>query len=207
MRRILAGLLTVVMMALLIWAGARRTQPPGATDPVGPSAAPRDEVATSTAPPAHPAESCVQALMESARQGDVAAYLDAFTGDLRKRLDREIAERGRGAFADDLGTAARSRKSHAVFSAETEGADAALVTVEAVYPDRNERQTYRIEKTGDRWLVVGVETVRSVQPKAKYGSMATFEAPEGVPVQGDGGVTVETGEEPEPDPMTGQVPR
>lgn len=91
-----------------------------------------------------------------------------------------------------------------MFSAEPEGSGAALVTVEAVYPDRNERQTYRLEKDGDAWRVVAVETVKSHMPKAKYGSFATFDAPEGVPVQG-AGVTVETGEEP--DPTTGQIPR
>jgi hypothetical protein len=87
-----------------------------------------------------------------------------------------------------------------VFAAEPDGPDAARVTVEAVYPDRNERQTYRIERTDAGWLVAGVETVRGHQPKSKYGSPAVFVAPEGVPVPAQGGVTVETGDESEPPP-------
>ena len=114
----------------------------------------------------------------------MSAYLDCFRGPLRDRLRREVDERGRDAFAADLRRAARSRKSHAVFAVEPEGEDAARVTVETVYPDRNERQTYHLTREGGGWLVVDVETVRSQVPKAKYGTQASYQEPEGVPVQG-----------------------
>jgi hypothetical protein len=198
-KRFVAIVLTVLLMGLLLWAGARRKESPAPGGDVSKTVGGVDPTSK-----AHPAEARVRGLMESARRGDVAAYLDAFAGELRLRLDREVAERGRAAFAGDLASASRSRKSHAVFSAEPEGSSAALVTVEAVYPDRNERQTYRVEKTGDAWLVTAVETVRSIQPKAKYGSLATFDAPEGVPVQ-ETAVPAEPGGET--DPTAGQVPR
>ena len=86
------------------------------------------------------------------------------------------------------------RKSHAVFAAEPDGPDAAIVTVEAVYPDRNERQTYRVESRASGWLVTSVETVKSHQPRSKYGTPAMYVAPEGPPVPG--GVSVETGDGP-----------
>ena len=124
------------------------------------------------------------------------AYLDAFSGPLRKRLEREIGERGGDAFGEDLRSAARARKSHAVFAAESDGDDAARVTVETIYPDRNERQTYRVERKNGDWLVADVETLRSHQPKAKFGAPANYLAPEGVPVQG--AVEVETGDGPDP---------
>lgn len=205
MKRAVAAVLTVVAMGLLLWAGARR----GAVETSSVEALRAETGATAgpvvnTPPPAHPAEARVQALLESARGGDVGPYLDAFTGDLRARIEREAAERGRAAFASDLAAAARLRKSHAVFAAEPVGTDAALVTVEAVYPDRNERQTYRVEEAGGAWRVAAVETVRTVRPKVAYGSPATFDGPEGTPVQGTG-LTVETGEEV--DPTTGQPTR
>jgi hypothetical protein len=124
----------------------------------------------------------------------VPAYLDAFSGPLRQRLEREVNERGRAVFADDLRRAARSRKSHAVFAAEPDGPGSARVTVETVYPDRNERQTYRVDKVDGGWAVAEVETVKSHQPKSKFGTPASYIAPEGVPVQGP--VNVETGEGP-----------
>ena len=114
----------------------------------------------------------------------MAGYLDCFGGPLRERLEREVNERGRDVFAADLRRAARSRKSHAIFAVEPEGDDAARITVETVYPDRNERQTYHLAQEAGGWLVTDVETVRSQVPKARFGTPASYQEPEGVPVQG-----------------------
>jgi len=46
--------------------------------------------------------------------------------------------------------------------------------VEAVYADRNERQTYHLERTPSGWLVTAVDLVRSHSPEEKYGSGAGF---------------------------------
>ena len=113
---------------------------------------------------------------------DVEGYLAAFTGSLRDRLEREARERGRDGFADDLRRAAGARKSHALFAAEPDGPDACRIVVEAVYPDRNERQTYRLEHTPSGWLVAAVDSVRSRSPEEKYGSPAGFVGSEGLPV-------------------------
>jgi hypothetical protein len=196
-KRTIAAVLTVLVMGVWLWVGGRRSAGPAGTGAPGPVVVP----APTAIETASPAEARVQALLESARRGDVAAYLDAFAGPLRARLEREADERGRDRFAADLRAAARSRKSHALFSAEPDGPASALVTVEAVYPDRNESQTYRVARDGEAgpWLVTEVETVRSRQPKAKYGSPAAFVAPEGNPVQG-AGVVVETGDDQGPVP-------
>lgn len=170
MKRFMAGLLTVAIMSLLAWSGMRR--PPAAQRP--------GEIRAESS---HPAEATVRALLESAGEGDVPAYLAAFDGPIKSRLEREINDRGRAAFAADLRKAARTRKSHAVFTAEPDGAETARVVVETVYPDRNERQTYRIDRKPGGWLVTEVETLRSHQPKARFGDQADYQAPEGVPVQ------------------------
>ncbi len=85
-------------------------------------------------------------------------------------------------FATALKRATSARKSHALFAPEPDGPDACRITVESVYPDHNERQTYRLERSGASWLVTALETVRSRIPRMKYGSPAGFVAPEGVPV-------------------------
>ncbi len=136
----------------------------------------------STPPPDGP-ESQVITLLERARVGDVDGYLAAFTGTIRQRLEREVAEQGRAAFAAALRQAAEAQQSHAVFTPEADGPDAARVTVESVYLDRNERQTFRLARTADGWRVAEVETVRAREPKARFGAPATFDGPEGVPVE------------------------
>ena len=194
MKRPLAGVITVILMGGLLWAGARR--------PTGNRSIPTPVVTAATAAePAHPAEGRIQSLMECAGRGDVSAYLDAFTGPLRARLDREVSERGPERFAGDLTSASARRKSHAVFAAEADGPGAASVVVESVYPDRNERQAYRVEQQPEGgWLVTAVETVKSLQPEAKFGAAASFLAPEGVPVQGSGAGLAGDGPDAPPGP-------
>lgn len=183
MKRLLAGGVTIAIMGLLLWTGARQT-----------SVTPQADTSVAEAPtPARGAEGRIQKLLEDASRGDVRAYLADFGGPLRQRLERERTERGEAAFAADLKRAAAARKSHATFAPEPDGDTTARVTVETVYADRNERQTYRLEAGPDGWLVTEVETVRGHEPKFKYGSPASYQEPEGPPVQP--GLTVETGGE------------
>jgi hypothetical protein len=173
MKRIIAGLLTVALMGVLLWSGRNRSATPAVSEA---------NRTGSNAP--DPAELRLGSLLESALNGDVTGYLNCFSGPLRQRLDREVSERGRDVFAADLKRAAQSRKSHAIFAVEPEGAGAARITVETVYPDRNERQTYHLAQETGGWFVNDVETVRSQVPKARYGMPASYQEPEGVPVQG-----------------------
>jgi hypothetical protein len=171
MKRIVAGVLTVALMGGLLWSGLRR--------PAGQAGQ-----GASRANEPDPVEARLNALLDDAWRGDVSSYLDCFSGPIRERLGREVNERGRETFAADLRRAARSRKSHAVFSVEPEGDGAARITVETVYPDRNERQTYHLTRESGGWLVDDVETVRSQVPRARFGTVASYQEPEGVPVQG-----------------------
>jgi hypothetical protein len=174
MKRIIAGILTLALMGVLLWSGVNR--------PAGPVLSGTSASARGNTP--DPAELRLATLLESAWNGDVAGYLSCFSGPLRARLEREVNERGRDAFAADLKRAAWSRKSHAIFAVEPEGEAAARIVVETVYPDRNERQTYHLAEQAGLWLVGEVETIRSQVPKARYGTAATYQEPEGVPVQG-----------------------
>jgi hypothetical protein len=168
-KRLLAGAITAAVIGLLVWSGLRGgTSVP--SDPsamaFGPTAAPEPPSSFAAA------EARLRDLLEQGRRGDVQGYLAAFTGPLRDRLERAARERGGNGFADDLRRAADARKSHAIFAAEPDGPDACRIVVEAVYPDRNARQTYRLELTPSGWLVVAVEAPRSRAPEEKYGSPA-----------------------------------
>ena len=167
-RRGLAGLLTVIVLGLVIGIGSLR-RPSG---PVGTS----DSDAT--------AEDRLRALIESARAGDVDGYLDAFADPIRSRVEREADEVGRQTFADAIRRASESRKGLAIFAPEPDGPDAVRIVVESVYPDRNERQVYRLERRSEGWKIADFESVRGRQPAERYGTEATYKAPEGVPVQG-----------------------
>jgi hypothetical protein len=186
MKRSMAGLVTLMFVALLLWGGTRGRR--DAAPPAPPASPPP---ATTTAVEDAPTRR-VRALLEAGRDGDLTAYLDAFRGPLRDRISREADEKGRQAFSADLRAAASSRTGVAVFAAETNGPDSARVVVETIYPDRNERQTYHLARspdgeTTDDWRVVDVELARGSVPAVKVGSYATFDGPDGPPVQVQGG--------------------
>lgn len=178
MRRLLAAILTVGVMAALFWVGTRQRAVRLA--PAGSAGEPADP------DPADGPEAAVRTLLRSAQRGDVASYRAAFAGSLHERIERELNERGVDRFADELRQASAARKSHAVFAAEPDGPNAVRIAVESVYPDRNERQTYRLEQTPDGWRVTEVDSVRTQMPKARYGSLAEYQEPEAAPVQGTG---------------------
>jgi hypothetical protein len=176
MKRLLAGLVTVALMGVLIRAGLRDSG--AGANQENTTISSSEESGSSSNP-----DDRVRSLLADASTGDVSAYLAAFAPSLRARFEREVNEKGQAAFAESLRSAAKARKSHAVFAPEADGPDASKVVVEAVYPDRNERQTYRLERIEGGWLVADVETVRGHRPQAKFGTPASYQEPEGVPVQ------------------------
>src|SRR5262249_33727848 len=161
------GILTLALMALLVSATLRQTAD-GPKSDAGAIAEPR---------PFEGAEACVTDLLDRARVGDVSAYLDAFVGPLRDRIEREAAAQGRDAFAAELKRVAQSRRSHAVFAPEPNGLNAASVDVEFVYNDRNERQTYHLEQSAGGWRVTDVATLRSQVSPRKLGAIADYREP------------------------------
>lgn len=173
MKRFLAAILTVGLMIPLFWAGLRRRA--GDSLPSAPSR----EAADSLDSP----EAIVKTLLTSAQHGDIAAYRETFAGKLRDRVEREIQDSGPERFAEQLRRASAARKSHAIFSSQPDGQNAVHVTVESVYPDRNERQTYRLEQHPDGWRITSVDSLVAQMPRARYGTLAGYQEPEGVPVQ------------------------
>ena len=112
-------------------------------------------------------------MLDVARRGDVAAYLDAFGGSAPSRLEREADERGRDAFAARPPPRRQARKSHAIFAPEPDGdaPDSARITVESTFADRIERQTYRLVRVDNGWLITDVETARDhvpARPSARW---------------------------------------
>jgi hypothetical protein len=173
MKRILPAVLTFALMGVVAWNGLRRHSQRGDLQ--------WQEVELSDT-----AEARVHSLLRVARDGDVVAYLAAFDGSIRGRIEREIDEKGRDTFAAALRRSARSRKSRAVFAAVQERDHVASVVVESVYLDHNERQTYRLGRRAAGWFVTDVTTLRGQQPPTQFGAPATFQEPEGVPVQAVG---------------------
>ncbi len=123
----------------------------------------------------------LERFLDSARRGDVSAYLDSLGGDFRDRVEREVDEAGRAAFADRLRLAARASKSHAVFAPEPAG-DGVAIAVDSVQADRQARSVYRLEPAGPGWRIVAIERTQELFPRSARGAVATYAAPEANPM-------------------------
>lgn len=160
MKRILAALITVGLLAGVLWWARQRP----AASTTGPGATP---------------EACLDRLFQAAAEGDVAAYLDCFTGPERERLARESAGQAPESFARTLREAVAQLKGRAVFPAPQDppGATAAgaaptraTLIVERVYASRTEKQTYHLVRDGRTWRIRAVEGVNPTQPSRPYGT-------------------------------------
>jgi hypothetical protein len=184
MRSAIAAAATLAILGLLAYRALR----------VGPSVPEKSVVVASGEPGVeHPAAACVGRLLDAGKAGDVEAYLEVFGGPLRERLERERREQGDAALSRSLVKSALARKGHARYAPEADGPGVFRVLVESVYSEFNECQTYRVEESGGRWKVTGVDRVRSLVPVSRYGEAATFEGPEGVPVPADDRAPASTG--------------
>jgi hypothetical protein len=184
MKRFVAGSLTVLVMTLMICTALLRSHTPGPDGEVMEANSILQDSRSKSAGQFKGATACIERLLASARAGDVNAYLTTFGGALRDRLTREADEVGRDAFAARLRRTTLARKSHAVFAPEADSnlPDTARITVESTFADRIERQTFRLERAANGWLVTDSATAREHVPKTSFGSLATYQEPEGPPV-------------------------
>jgi hypothetical protein len=157
-KRAAAALATAGLLAAAIWFGRRA--PPAADGSLG----------------AAPAE-CIERMFAAAERGDVEAYLDCFTGEERRRLERELASQSRDAYARSLADSIRELKGRAVFDAAP-GADPsrATITVERVYVHRIDRQQYQLVNDSGIWRIASVQAAAPLQPEKAYGQ-PVFEIP------------------------------
>jgi hypothetical protein len=184
MKRILAGLITTMIMCVMTWTALRRAPAshPSSTDSRQDSSFQnsgfqnRSELRGATA--------CIEGLLAAARTGDVDAYLKSFGGPAHARVSREADELGRDVFAIRLGQAGLARKGHAIFAPEPDGdrLDGATITVESTFATRIERQTFHLEHADTGWLVTEIERASEHVPKTPLGSLAAYNEPEAAPV-------------------------
>lgn len=121
--------------------------------------------------PASPSE-CLTRMFSAAEQGDLAAYLNCFTGPQRERIERELSGQSAEEFAAALRDAVRTLKGRAVSGSDDVKPDAhsATLTVERIYGQHAERQSYHFVRQSDNWQIDSVGAVEKHQPPVPYGT-------------------------------------
>ena len=164
MKRIVAALLTLLILAAVLWFGRAA--------PTSPATAPSTAAADTP-------EGCIERMFAAAQRGDVTAYLDCFIGPERDRLERELAGQPPEVFARSLQDAVAGLKGRAVFrnDAPQAAADSASYTIDRVYASRTERQRYQLTRQSGVWRIQSVATANPFQPAKAYGSPVYEEPP------------------------------
>ena len=138
--------------------------------------------------PATP-EDAIAEFFDAARDGNVRAYLQLTTGDLRKSLDQLRKQQGTETFQANMQRTNDGIMGQAVRQLPGAPTGTAAYEVELIFTDRNEVQTFRLEQFGSGWAIASIDVARVYQPEIAYGT-PVFAEPEETPA--------EEGESPSP---------
>jgi hypothetical protein len=113
-------------------------------------------------------QDAIYAMLDAARNGDVARYLASYTGSMAESLARAKSESPD--FAKYLRDSNAGLKGIAVMEPQPQPDGQVELRVEYVYQDRNEAQFFFLSKTADGWKISRVETSERVKTLIPYGT-------------------------------------
>lgn len=123
-------------------------------------------------------ETAVASFFEAGGKGDDAAYLRLVTGTLRTTLENTRSELGAAAFRDSLRRTAAGLKGIATTRVADAPEGQAIVEVELVFADRNERQRITLLEQSGGWALSAISTTDMVRPPVNYGSPVFDDSPQ-----------------------------
>ena len=112
----------------------------------------------------------IDRMLNAARDGDAAAFLAQYTGQMAASLKQTMKEQGDSGFRDYLRSSNAAIKGVALNESKPLSAREVEVRVEYVYQDRNEVQVMRLEKIGGAWKIALVENANRVKTLIPYGT-------------------------------------
>ena len=124
-------------------------------------------------PKAATPEDTVYGMLDAARAGDTAVYVDTFSGPLEQQIQQVIRESGKKQFAAYLTAQSSSFQSVALSVADQPSDLEARLRVEYVYANRNEVQTFHLKKSGGRWKIIGISGTEQIKTLIPYGTAVT----------------------------------
>ena len=118
-------------------------------------------------------EDTVYGMLDAARAGDTAVYVDTFSGPLEQQIQQVIRENGKKQFAAYLTAQSSSFQSVALSVADQPSDLEARLRVEYVYANRNEVQTFHLKKSDGRWKIIGISGTDQIKTLIPYGTAVT----------------------------------
>jgi hypothetical protein len=118
-------------------------------------------------------EDTVYGMLDAARAGDTAVYVDTFSGPLQQQIQQVIRESGRKQFATYLTAQSSSFQSVTLSVADQPSDLEVRLRVEYVYVNRNEVQSFHLRKSGGRWKIIGISGTEQIKTLIPYGTAVT----------------------------------
>lgn len=159
--KILTGALFVAAIAFVVGRNNGWELPsPGSASDLLPSSSKKQDAPRET----------IYAMLDAARDGDVAAYIDCYGGEMVRRLQQSRDEMTAEGFSDYLKQRNAEVKGIAINEPEEASPERVRIRVEYVYADRNEAQFVYLEKSGGNWKIVGLDGAERVPTIVPYGT-------------------------------------
>jgi hypothetical protein len=112
----------------------------------------------------------IYSMLDAAREGNVAKYLAAYTGQMESALRQAVAEKTEAGFAQYLKEFNAPIKGIAITEPQPLSDREVKVRVEFVYQDRNEVQFMYLEKVPTGWRIARLDSTERVKTLIPYGT-------------------------------------
>ena len=160
--KVRAATIAILALAAFVAIGRKADwRPPGSVTAALAPAAPRAEPKP---------QEVIYRMLYAAGQGDAAAYLDCYRGELLRRLEQSRNEMTPAGFAQYLAQTNRQIKGIAISEPAASSQTQVELRVEYVYQDRNEAQQFFLENFAGEWKIARVSTAERVDTLVPYGT-------------------------------------
>ncbi|MEW6379349.1 MAG: hypothetical protein AB1611_07055 [bacterium] len=110
-------------------------------------------------------EDVIWKMFSAAKAGDIQRYLECFSGPSLATLEENRKQGTDTAFQDYIKRDVQDIKALSIINGQQEDPQKAVFEVEVVYSDRNEAQTFSLQKAQGSWKITGItRPVISKQP-------------------------------------------
>ena len=101
-------------------------------------------------------EDIIWKMFSSAKLGNTEQYLDCFTGKSLRALQKAKREKNDAVFKNYIQQNAQAIKGISIINREQKNSLNISFDVEVVYPDRNEYQSFSLQKAQKEWKITGI---------------------------------------------------
>jgi hypothetical protein len=115
-------------------------------------------------------EDGIYVMLDAARDGNIQAYLDCYSGNLLDNLKQLLDESGKDGFTKYLHATNSRIQGVAITAPEQVAADEVKLRVDYVYADRTEAQTVYLRKDSRRWKIYRTDAVQPRKTLVPFGA-------------------------------------